>query len=207
MPVAKLKQRQSQKERSANTTTAIMESAINLLFERGFSGMTMAQVAERSGVTQGAITHHYGNKKSLVLAAAKYTIEKECARIALDVPQVRNRSGALEAYFDASESFFLNRQFVALIELFLAARRDKELSTVFDPWIVEHRRLFDSTWLGVLTQSGFEDTEARQLISMTNSILRGTSLLLTRQDEGAAWQEVGEQCAIYRANFRDLFGN
>ena len=184
-----------------------MEAAIDLLFENGFAGMTIAQVSQRAGASQGAITHHYGNKEGLVLAAAQFTVDRERERLHADLPRPCDRIEAIDAYFDASEQFFLNKYFVALLEIFLAARRNPRISSIFYPMIEDHRQLFDSTWLDILERAGLEKPEADQLISMTNFMLRGISLVITRQPDDRLTPQIREQCALFRRQFHRLFDN
>jgi len=205
MQQTKRKPRQTQKQRSLATTGAIMEASIDLIFENGFAGMTIAQVSQQSGASQGAITHHYGNKENLVLAAARYTVEREKHRLHSDLPSPSNRKEALNAYFEASEQFFLNKYFVALLEIFLAARRNSRISSVFDPLIASHRQLFDNTWLKILTRAGLEESEANKLISMTNFMLRGISLTLTRLPDETLTDDIKAQCVLFRQQFHLLF--
>ena len=203
----KKKPRQTQKQRSSYTTNAIMQASIDLIFDNGFSGMTIAQVAQRSGASQGAITHHYRNKESLVIAAAKYTVDRERIRLHTDLPKPQSRIEAIDLYIDASEQFFLNKYFVTLLEIFLAARRNPNISAAFDPLISDHRRLFDCTWSAILQDAGLQEFEAQQLIDMTNFMLRGVSLALTRQEDETLSQELQNKCALFREKLHLLFDN
>jgi AcrR family transcriptional regulator len=49
----------------ADARNAIMEAAIALFAERGFHGATMREIADRAGVSQGLLHHHFGGKEGL----------------------------------------------------------------------------------------------------------------------------------------------
>ena len=49
----------------ADARNAIIEAAIARFAERGFHGTTMRDIAERAGVSQGLLHHHFGNKEGL----------------------------------------------------------------------------------------------------------------------------------------------
>lgn len=49
----------------ADARNAIMEAAIALFAERGFHGATMREIAQRAGVSQGLLHHHFGSKEGL----------------------------------------------------------------------------------------------------------------------------------------------
>lgn len=49
----------------ADARNAIMEAALALFAERGFHGATMREIAQRAGVSQGLLHHHFGGKEGL----------------------------------------------------------------------------------------------------------------------------------------------
>jgi AcrR family transcriptional regulator len=57
---------------SADARNAIMEAAITQFAERGFHGTTMRDIAERAGVSQGLLHHHFGNKRGLWRTAGEH---------------------------------------------------------------------------------------------------------------------------------------
>lgn len=54
------------KERAEETRTAILEAALGLFSTRGVSGTTLSDVAQKAGVTRGAIYWHFDNKDDLL---------------------------------------------------------------------------------------------------------------------------------------------
>lgn len=56
----------------ADARNAIMEAAITQFAERGFHGTTMRDIAERAGVSQGLLHHHFGNKEGLWRTAGRH---------------------------------------------------------------------------------------------------------------------------------------
>jgi AcrR family transcriptional regulator len=57
--------RRTQAERSATTRAALLQAARELFAERGFAATGREQIAERAGVTRGALYHHFGSKEQL----------------------------------------------------------------------------------------------------------------------------------------------
>ncbi|GAB3820898.1 TetR/AcrR family transcriptional regulator [Tessaracoccus terricola] len=55
---------------AARTAGSVLECATSLFRERGFSKVSLDDVAKASGVTRGAVYHHYGSKLGLFLAVA-----------------------------------------------------------------------------------------------------------------------------------------
>ncbi|WP_225728459.1 MULTISPECIES: TetR family transcriptional regulator [unclassified Nocardia] len=77
-------------EDAARTRAALIDAALRVFAERGYTATTLAAVSERAGVTRGAAYHHFTDKAALFLA----TVEEEWTRAAepiwahLDEPNV-----------------------------------------------------------------------------------------------------------------------
>ncbi|MGY5136445.1 TetR/AcrR family transcriptional regulator [Streptomyces nigrescens] len=68
--------KQPQQERSRATRFKLLEAAVSCLAERGWSGSTVAVVAERAGVSRGAAQHHFRTREDLFTAAVEHVAEK-----------------------------------------------------------------------------------------------------------------------------------
>ncbi len=58
--------RRTQEERREATRDALLGAAVALVAERGIEATTLSDVAERAGVSKGALTHHYESKEALL---------------------------------------------------------------------------------------------------------------------------------------------
>src|SRR4029079_6368612 len=56
--------------RSSSADRRILDAAVAILGERGFTGLTTSAVIERSGVARGTVYRRYPTRCALVLAAA-----------------------------------------------------------------------------------------------------------------------------------------
>ena len=63
--------RRTQAERSAATRAALLAAARDLFAEHGFAATGREQIAERAGVTRGALYHHFGSKELLFRAVVE----------------------------------------------------------------------------------------------------------------------------------------
>lgn len=54
----------------------LIENAIALFSERGYTGTRLSDIAERTGTNIALISYHFGNKKGLLIAALR-TLHKE----------------------------------------------------------------------------------------------------------------------------------
>jgi AcrR family transcriptional regulator len=69
-----------QNRSGAATRTKIIDAAIAVLAEKGFSDFTLQAVADRAGVFYGNVTHHYATRDKLVEAMLEAILEGYRAR-------------------------------------------------------------------------------------------------------------------------------
>ena len=67
--------RRTQAERSALTREKVIQAVVDCIVEEGIHHTTAARIAERSGVTWGAIVHQFGDKDSLLLAVVERSFD------------------------------------------------------------------------------------------------------------------------------------
>ncbi|MEY2452821.1 MAG: hypothetical protein QOD92_2395 [Acidimicrobiaceae bacterium] len=63
--------RRTQAERSATTRAALLAAARELFAADGFAATGREQIAERAGVSRGALYHHFGSKEKLFRAVVE----------------------------------------------------------------------------------------------------------------------------------------
>jgi AcrR family transcriptional regulator len=73
--------REPQQDRSRITRARLLESAVSCLAELGWSGATVAVVAEHAGVSRGATQHYFPTREDLLTAALEYMAEVRLAEI------------------------------------------------------------------------------------------------------------------------------
>lgn len=68
--------RRTQADRSATTRSALVKAARELFADQGFAATSRDEIAERAGVTRGALYHHF-ESKTAVAAAVVAELEQE----------------------------------------------------------------------------------------------------------------------------------
>ena len=71
------------KEDAMETRSKLLDAAEALFSEKGVTQTSMMQVAEKAGVTRGAIYHHFENKMDL--------IESLMGRVKLPIDEMREQ--------------------------------------------------------------------------------------------------------------------
>lgn len=130
--------RQTQADRSADMRARLIEAAIAALIESGYAKTTAVEVCRRAGVTRGALNHHFPSVPALLAAAMSDTYE----RLFLSSPQKKGTHATLEAWIDVVWAKIGRPEFKAVIEVWLAARNDPELTSGLQPAIDKYKRIF-----------------------------------------------------------------
>ena len=122
-----------QAQKSASTRLQIVESALSCVVDLGYSCTTTTVIAEKAGLSRGAMLHHFPSKIDIVRAAVEHLHAKrlKAFRKAIDkLPRDETRvRRALEAYFEHVK----HPMYVAFLELWIASRTDPELQSILKP--------------------------------------------------------------------------
>jgi len=122
-----MKPRRTNQERSATTQAAILDATIEQLAEHGYGRTTTVEVAERAGVSRGALVHHFPTRSDLVLAALEYLCERRLTELEAGIARLSTTAERPSAFVDLMWSTFEGPLFTAQLELWMAARADPDL--------------------------------------------------------------------------------
>jgi AcrR family transcriptional regulator len=200
--------RRPQWERSAETQRKLIESAIGLLVEYGFSRLTVSEVAARAGLTTGAVQHHFPSSRDLykgILDAAFPIFRVDFRDIAIPEVSVAQR---VDYLVDRYWQIYSRPEYLAVWELILATRADAETRLSLHKTqagyvahaIHELTRLFSDQDLPV--------SFIRHLLMFVTSELRGLALLIifegktAEEDQLALVKEAAQSLIEGRATSR-----
>lgn len=74
-------QTQTNAQRSAQTRQALLAAGRSLFIEKGFAATSTPELAERAGLTRGALYHHYRDKSEVLQAV----LEEEARQVAEEI--------------------------------------------------------------------------------------------------------------------------
>jgi AcrR family transcriptional regulator len=117
-----------QAQKSASTRLQIVEAALRCCVDLGYSGMTTTVIAEKAGLSRGAMLHHFPSKIDIVRAAVEH----------LHAKRLKAFRKAIEAYLQHVK----HPMYVAFLELWVAARTDPELQAILKP----AQQSFEQEW-------------------------------------------------------------
>lgn len=133
--------RRTQTERRRETIGLLLRATVDCLVDKGHAKTTTQEVAQRAGLSQGAIFRHFPSRLDLMVATAEHLsggclAHFEAQLLAKRSPaQGDELDAALEVFYDVVST----PDQAAWFELQLAARTDAELQQRMQP-IFDHNR-------------------------------------------------------------------
>ncbi|HEX6352443.1 TetR/AcrR family transcriptional regulator [Actinophytocola sp.] len=186
--------REPQQDRSRMTRQRLLEAAIECLADVGWSGSTVAVVAERAGVSRGAAQHHFPTREDLFTSAVEYVTTERLAMLraqAADLPAGPDRVRAVLALV---ERMYTAPLFRAAIHLWVAATSDERLSERITGLEAQVGRECHRTVIDLL---GVDETRpgVREAVQATLDLGRGLGLANLLTDDTRRRRRVLDQWA------------
>lgn len=122
-----------QAQKSASTRTQIIEAAIKCFIDHGYSRTTTTLIADKAGLSRGAMLHHFPSKLAVVRAAVEYLHAKRLSAFRKAVTKPSPDRDHVRQSVEAYWGHVRHPMFVAFFELAVAARTDKELGEILRP--------------------------------------------------------------------------
>ncbi|MEX5638045.1 TetR/AcrR family transcriptional regulator [Parafrankia sp. FMc2] len=119
--------------RSRVTQQHILDTAVDVLIELGYSGASTLKIQERAGVSRGRLLHQYPNRDALLVAAVQHIAEARVASTGERTVRPKNPGKRIDAAVDALWSMYQQGYFWAATELWLAARSNRHLAEALAP--------------------------------------------------------------------------
>jgi AcrR family transcriptional regulator len=186
--------REPRQDRSRATRQRLLEAAIECLAEVGWSGSTVAVVAERAGVSRGAAQHHFPTREDLFTSAVEYVASERLEVLrsrALDLPTGPDRTRAVVAVV---EVMYTGPLFRAAIHLWVAASSDERLR---ERVVGLESQVGRETHRAALELLGVDESQAgvREAVQATLDMARGLGLANLLTDDSRRRQRVLDQWA------------
>lgn len=131
-----------QAQKSASTRNLIIETAIKCFVELGYSRTTTTVIAQKAGLSRGAMLHHFPSKREIVRAAVEHLHAKRLRAFRKALSKGPNGGDPVRQAIDSYWAHVKHPLFVAFFELAVASRTDKELAAILRPT----QEAFESEW-------------------------------------------------------------
>jgi AcrR family transcriptional regulator len=165
-----------QARKSEATRNQIINAAIRCIVESSYSNTTTMKIAEKAGLSRGAMLHHFPSKLDIIRAVVDYLHDKRLQafrRSIREIPDSADRVRlAVRSYWDHVN----HPLYIAIFELAVAARTDAELRAILHP----AQRAFDDEWYRTARELFPEwqsDPDAFDLaLNLTQQLMEGMSI-------------------------------
>ena len=183
------RQRRTQAQRRDEMQRQLLEATVACLSESGYHGTTTLAVEQRAGVSRGARIHHFPTKAALLAGVANHLLDQIAQRYdeafsattSAKTPRARARRG-----LNLLCAVHRQPEYVALLELSMAARTDEELRKELQA-VAEHQRELAVAAISTYFPS-LSKAVARSLVDTVHATMVGLimrrNVELDSQDDG-----------------------
>lgn len=140
------KKRTLQSRKASNTRYRILEGVLDCLVEVGYVSTSISTIADRAGVSRGAMQFHFPTKRSAMEAAIKHLMRRRLDTYRADMAKIPASESFLDHAIRAYWKQVTRPEFIALQDLTLASRTDiglaRLLSRAFREFVIQSRAPF-----------------------------------------------------------------
>jgi AcrR family transcriptional regulator len=184
-----------QAQKSKNTREKILNSAISLIKEGGFSAASASRIAERAGITWGAAQHHFGSKEDILEAVMTISHEKFIAQVS--APHLREGTLAdrVDAFVDCMWDHYQEDVYLAGLEILLAGRGGTPEATqkaTFDLRAREHIETLHQ----IFHDSDLTDEQLQEALIFVHCLLTGLTIEKVLEKELRGEQRHLRRCKL-----------
>ncbi|NKQ53798.1 TetR family transcriptional regulator [Amycolatopsis sp. K13G38] len=186
--------REPQQERSRTTRRRLIEAAVECLGEHGWSGTTVAVIAQRAGVSRGAAQHHFRTREELVTAAVEYVGAEQVTRLREYAGRLPSGESRIEPVVDMLLNLYTGPMFRAALHLWVAASADEALRSVLAPLEARVGREAHRVSVELL---GVNESHpgVREMVQATLDLARGLGLANLLRDDARRRARIVRQWA------------
>jgi len=164
----------TQAERTAATRGRLLDAALDVLAEQGYTATTTAEVAKRAGVSGGAQLHRFPTNAERLAAAVEHLYARRRAEFRAAVAAMPDGVDRVDSSVDLLWSMFSGPTFPAWLELQVAARTDAELRSLVDEF---HAKAFEEELAIFHEVMPLPDPQLeRQALEFTFTVMDGLAL-------------------------------
>lgn len=165
-----------QEERSAETRGRLLQAAVEVIREKGYSAARTVDIAERAGVTRGALQHHFPTKSDLLLAVCDDVYRQMLSHL----EQASGAGGGLDARLDALLghiwAVYTSESYHAFVEILTGTRADDEMVARLGSFSAETERVLREWWQNAFVDVPVSKERLEATRHLVRSALRGMTV-------------------------------
>lgn len=162
-------------ERRAQTHAALLDATLACLVERGYGRTSTNDIIRLAGVSRGALLHHFASKAELMGAAVGHVFDRCEVEFREAFAQLPVEERTLETAVLRLWEIFRSPVYDAALELFVAARTDRDLRAVLRPVLMRFERNVAADF-GVMFPGTASDPAGQALVRFAFAVLQGAAI-------------------------------
>jgi AcrR family transcriptional regulator len=168
--------RYKQKLKSTTTRRALIDAAVDVIVERGFSDTTTTLIADRAHVSRGALQHHFKSKNDIIVAVLD-EINQE-ANLRIDVDQLVKKTTAerIDILLDHLFDVYDTKLHRAAIQIWLSVFSDSLLHERVRHDFSRMEVSINSVWAQVFPEQKLSHTRVAAIRHVVINSIRGTTM-------------------------------
>ncbi|KRC54153.1 MULTISPECIES: TetR/AcrR family transcriptional regulator [unclassified Nocardioides] len=119
--------------RTIDVQRRILDAAVEVMLEHGYSGASTVRIQERAGVSRGRLLHHFPSRDALLIAASQHLARARVGELPSDHSWPGDLGERIDAVVDTMAATFTQGYFWAATELWIAARTHEEIREALLP--------------------------------------------------------------------------
>jgi AcrR family transcriptional regulator len=170
-------ERQTQEERSEGTQQRILNAAIELLYNEGYVAASTHKIAERAGVSRGAMLHHFPSKDDLMLAVVRAAHERDSLSLRAGLAKISDPLDRFFALPDLAWTVMSGPSGIAVLEIMMSSRSNADLGTRLAPLQAEIEAESQARILQLMHDAGLRgEAINRDFANFAVAAIRGFSI-------------------------------
>ncbi|CCH77826.1 TetR-family transcriptional regulator [Nostocoides japonicum T1-X7] len=177
-------------DRSRATRRRLLDTTVRCLATHGWESATVGLIAAETGISRGAVQHHFPTREALIVAALRHMFDERMALLDAIAEPDPGHAGAERVHAIVSQIVDLmgGELFKAALQVWTAAAADADLRTTVVPL---ERHFGRAAHARVVRLLGVDDSDPqlRGLVQATLDLARGLALadVLTDDSRRRAW--------------------
>ncbi len=186
--------REPQQDRSRATRSRLLEAAVACLADVGYSGATVAMVAELAGVSRGAAQHHFPTREALFVAAVEHVANERSEEIRRQMVTCDGRRVTTHQVVEMIIDTYAGTLFRAALALWVASASAPDLREQVVPLEARIGRQVHRVTVELL---GVDESQpgVREIVQATLDMARGLGLANLLTDDSARREGIASEWA------------
>ena len=135
------------------TRAKVLEASRHCVAEVGFASTTLREIARRSGVTSGAIQHHFGTFEAVLLATVEEGVHEIVAGVDVDALPDEPTAERVARIVDLVWAHYERPEYLAFLDIYINLMRDPNTSERARQSLAASVGDLERLWYGLLDRA------------------------------------------------------